>query len=760
MKNKIIQISIIIGLLFSIQASATSIKNIELSGLNIIPNSTVLTYLPVKAGDEIVSDTSDQIIKTLFATGFFSDVLVSIENDTVNVALVENPHIKYIDVLNYSDSVLNSGAVSSTLNAFALESGDIYNKRSLFGVITALKAMYIAEGFYNIEIEQNIDLDSQNRIGIELVINEGKRAKVGSMTISGSVAYSEENLLDLFDIGVADNFIVNFFTDKDRYNDESLNKGLEKLRNLYSNNGYLDSSVTSNTSLSEDKETINIEIHVTEGAQYTFGNLTFSGNLGNQTANDLRALFSLDSGSIFNWQQARTGVQKIRYSYGNQGYAYADVSTITEKDLESNSMHLNIGITLNKKSYINRITITGNTRTQDEVIRREIGLSEGGLYSASVISESLNRLRRLGFFSSVSLQTNTLENTPDKIDLTFVVQETKTGVLSAGVSHSNNFGMSFNGGIRERNFLGSGNTLNAELQYSETFKKLSFYFEDPYYNSENHSINYGVFMSSIDDNQISEDSYQVNSKGFSFGYGVPLTENTRLNAALQYSNNDITCGEDFAGAEYEAIQCAYDNRNEIKLNLNWSENTLNHYLYPTEGTSNTFNIDLGLPLGDYQYIKIDANHRSYKSLKNNLTLKLTAGLGIATGYGGEPLPFYKRYFGGGSGSVRGFKAKTLGPVYPNYNPKGGKFSILASANVISPITFIDDSENMRMSVFVDVGNVYESISLNLGELRMSVGVSFAYMSPIGAIGIYMALPILKKSGDETEDFALSLGTGF
>jgi outer membrane protein insertion porin family len=760
MKNKIIQISIIIGLLFSIQASATSIKNIELSGLNVILNSTVLTYLPVKAGDEIVSDTSDQIIKTLFATGFFSDVLVSIENDTVNVALVENPHIKYIDVLNYSDSVLNSGAVSSTLNAFALESGDIYNKRGLFGVITALKAMYIAEGFYNIEIEQNIDLDSQNRIGIELVINEGKRAKVGSMTISGSVAYSEENLLDLFDIGVADNFIVNFFTDKDRYNDESLNKGLEKLRNLYSNNGYLDSSVTSNTSLSEDKETINIEIHITEGAQYILGNLTFSGNLGNQTADDLRALFSLDSGSIFNWQQARNGIQKITHSYANQGYAYVDVGSITEKDFESNSMHLNIGITLNKKFYINRITITGNTRTQDGVIRREIGLSEGSLYSGSVIGESLNRLRRLGYFSSILLQTNRVENTPDKIDLNFVVQETMTGALSGGISHSNNFGVSFNAGIRERNFLGSGNMLNAELQYSETFKKLSFYFEDPYYNSENHSVNYGVFVSSIDDNQVSQDSYQVNSKGFSFGYGVPLTKNTRLNAKLQYSNNDITCGSVFASAEYEATQCAYDNRNEIKLNLNWSENTLNHYMYPTEGTINTFNIDLGLPLGDYQYIKIDANHRSYKSLKNNLTLKLTAGLGIATGYGSESLPFYKRYFGGGSGSVRGFKAKTLGPVYPNGNPKGGEFSILASANVISPITFIDDSENMRMSVFVDVGNVYESISLDLGELRMSAGVAFAFMSPIGAIGIYMALPILKKSGDVTEDFAVSLGTGF
>jgi outer membrane protein insertion porin family len=416
MKNKIIQISIIIGLLFSIQVAATPIKNIELSGLDVIPNSTVLSYLPVNAGDEITGETSDQIIKTLFATGFFSDVVVSIESDTVYVALVENAHIKYIDVLNYSDSVLNSGTVDSTLAAFGLSSGEVYNKRSLFETIAAFKAMYIAEGFYNIEIEQNIDLDLQNRIGIELVITEGKRAKIGSMNIGGSIVYPEEELLDLFDIGVADNIIVNFFTDKDRYTDKALNQGLEKLRNLYSNNGYLDFSIGSvNTTLSDDKETIYIAIEVTEGSQYTLGNLTFSGNLGNQSANDLLALFSLNSGAIFDRQQLVNSIQKINYLYADQGYAHVEVNPITEEDSASNSIHLNVSITLNKKAYINRITITGNTRTQDEVIRREIGLSEGGLYSASVISDSLNKLKRLGFFSNVTLQTSKLADTPDKI---------------------------------------------------------------------------------------------------------------------------------------------------------------------------------------------------------------------------------------------------------------------------------------------------------------------------------------------------------
>ena len=760
MKNKIIQFSIFIGLLFSIQANATPLKNIELSGLSTIPNSTVLSYLSFEVGDEITDYTSDQIIKTLFATGFFADIGVSINNDIVAITLIENPHIKYIDVLNYSDKVLDVDKLEKSIDDYKLTIGGLYTKKKLHDFLESLKSQYNAEGFFNLEIEQNLDLDSQNRMGIELDITEGERATIGSMGITGAHSFSEEELLDLFGIGVADNIFINYFTEKNRFTDLELNKGVAAMQAFYLNKGYLDFNIIQvDTSLSDDREKININVQISEGKQYKLGTVAFQGDLKNQKAEALVQLLGIKKGDIFNRQKVVDGIQKIANIYTDQGYAHAYVSPITQD--VSNSVNLIIDISLKKKVYINRITISGNTRTQDEVIRREIGISEGGLYSRTAIVNSITKLRRIGYFSDVQITTNELPDFPDKIDLHFSVQETKTGELSFGISHSNNYGISLNAGIKEKNFLGSGNTLNAQIKFSDSYNKISFFFENPYFNTKQHSISYGAFMSSLDDNDVMTDSYKIDTVGANLGYGVPLTENTRLNSSLQYSKNDITCGSSFATSDYESSQCAITSNDEVSISINWNENTLNHYMYPTNGRSNALSVDLSLPIGDYRYIIANASHKSYRPLKNNLTLKLTGDLGIATGYSGKELPFFKRYFGGGSGSVRGFKTKTLGPEYINGRAKGGELSILASANIISPVSFIDNSDNMRMSAFVDMGNIYASTSnIDLGDLRMSVGIAFAYMSPIGAIGVYVATPLLKKSGDEIEDFALSLGTGF
>ena len=257
------------------------------------------------------------------------------------------------------------------------------------------------------------------------------------------------------------------------------------------------------------------------------------------------------------------------------------------------------------------------------------------------------------------------------------------------------------------------------------------------------------------------DSYEIDTKGLSLGYGIPLTKNTRINSSLEYSKNEVKCGSSFASASYESKQCLDKSNDEFKLGVNWSESTLNDFMYPTDGKSNSIDFGIALPIGDYEYYQFNASHQSYEPINDNLTLKLSGSLGLASGYGGKELPFYKRYFGGGSGSVRGFGNKSLGPLYPNKKSKGGELSILGSANIISPALFFDDNENMRMSAFIDVGNIYDQSSdISLDDLRMSSGVGFAYLSPIGAIGMYLSAPILKKSGDVIENFGFSLGTGF
>jgi|ETNmetMinimDraft_12_1059888.scaffolds.fasta_scaffold02270_3 outer membrane protein insertion porin family len=773
MKNRIIQIIFFTSIFITFQSFAETINKIEFSGLNLSPKSTVMSKLPVKIGDEYNSTTSNKIISSLFDTGYFSDIQVELNNDILLITLIENPHIKLINIkTDYKKSwsnwlensnqtlALDKDNFDELIRNYELSAGNIYTKKKLYKLVSEIRNQYLAIGYLNIEIAENLEIDSQNRINIELIISQGKEARIGSMSILGNKVFEDKELLDQFSIGMKTNSFINYFTNKDRYSELAFDEGLQSISNHYMNSGYLDFNFTSvSKALSEDKEYINIEIELEEGIQYKLGAVSFKGELGNQKTDELMQLVSIQEGEIFNWGAIVNDVQKITDVFVDQGYAFANINPTTEDVLDSVNIYFNIS--LNKKVYVNRIVISGNTRTQDEVIRREISLSEGSLFSRSELNKSLIKLRRLGYFSDVQMEASKVEGMPDKIDLNFAVKETKTGTISFSVSHSNNYGISIGAGIQEKNIFGSGNTFNANVKISESFNKLSVYFEDPYFNNDNHSISYGAFYSKQSDDDVMSDSYTVNSKGLNLGYGVPLTENTRLNAKLEYTNNDLVCSSGFAASGYEPTQCANNSNDEVVFGLSWNESTLNHYMYPTDGKSNALSFDVALPLSDYRYFKASANHASYQPLSDNLTLKLTGNLGLISGYSGKEAPFFKRYFGGGSGSVRGFGNRSLGPTYPNSATKGGELSVLGSVNIISPASFMTNNENMRVSAFVDVGNIFEkSSNMKLGDLRMSAGIAFAYLSPIGAIGAYWSTPILKKAGDDIENFSFSLGTGF
>ena len=771
MKNKLIKFTFLLALFFSIQVSANPINKINFVGLNFNSESTLLKILPFKIGQNFSSSVSDQIIEVLFKTGYFSDIKIVKGDNDLTITLKENPYVKYFDInintgsglaawLKNEKEFLTADALTEYAEENKLSAGNIYTKTKLADFVAFLEVKFLESGYYNVEIDSTLDLDQQNKIGIELDITQGNKATIGSLKISGASQFSEKELLKLFKIGEADMSLINYFTNKDRYSDAELTQGLDLITNTYFDSGYLDFKVVNvETNLSEDKEKIFIDIEISEGIQYKLGQVSFEGELGNSSLEDLNGAISMNKGDVFNRNSIINDIQKLTDMFADQGYAFVDINPITSDFLDS--VNVNFNISLNKKVYVNRISISGNTRTQDEVIRREIGVSEGGLYSRSALRDSLLKLRRLGYFSDVQFSTFEVEGMPDKIDLSFIVEETQTGTLSFSVSHSNNYGISVGAGIQEKNIFGSGNTLNADLKISNSFNKLSFYFMNPNFNDEGHSVSIGAFKSEINDDDITENSYEIDTTGLTLGYGIPLAKDTRLNTKLEYSKNKIKCGALFSGSGYELSQCATANKDEFKLNVNWNKSTLNNYLYPTEGSSNDFAVGISLPLGDYRYYNLSANHSSYTPINENVTLKLTGNFDLGKGYSGKELPFYKRYFGGGSGSVRGFGNKTLGPLYPNGTAKGGELSLLGSANLITPAFFFDNNENMRLSAFIDAGNIYEkSSSLKLGDLRMSAGLGFAYLSPIGSLGFYIATPIMKKSGDTIEDFGFSLGTGF
>jgi len=771
MKKKLNQFFILIFLFFTTQAYSDTIQKINFIGLNNASENSLLKLMPFQPGQEYTNSASNSIIESLYKTGLFSDISVSKNGNTLDITLKENPTIKYFDVnldsgsgfsnwLKGEKMALTNEFINEELANSLLLPGNTFTKRKLDSFLLFLESEYSKLGYYNYEISQNVSIDTQNRVGIDITIKQGVRAKIESFTISGAEKISEEDLLKLFKIGEADMVLINFFTNKDLFTEDEFKLGLDLMTSKYFDAGYLDFKILNvDSELDEKKEKISLNVNISEGIQYQLGKVSFDGEYSVIGIDALNQAINMKEGDVFNRNLIISDIQTLTDLFADKGYAFVNINPITSEFL--NSVNVNFDITLNKQAYINRITISGNTRTQDEVIRREIGISEGGLYSRSALRDSLIKLRRLGYFSDVQISTSEIEDMPDKIDISFIVEETQTGSVSFSVSHSNNYGVSFGAGIEEKNIFGSGNTLNADFNASESYNRISFYFMNPNYNDEGHSLSFGAFKSEINDDDVADNSYEIDTTGFSFGYGIPLSNDTRLNTDFEYSTNEIKCSTLFAGSSYESSQCANKDNDEFKTNVSWSKNTLNDYLYPTEGVNNSLSAEIALPLGDYRYYKLNANHKSYRPVTETTTLKLTGSFNLSKGYSGKELPFYKRNFGGGSGSVRGFGNKSLGPLYPNGKAKGGEISILGSANLITPAFFMDNNDKMRVSAFIDAGNIYEkSSNIKLGDLRMSTGLGFAYLSPIGSIGAFISTPILKKDGDIIEDFGFSLGTGF
>ncbi len=771
MKNKLNHVLVIVFLFFTTNVYSNPIEKINFIGLNNTTENTLLKEIPLKVGDEYSDSASDTIIQSLFQTGLFSDISVTSNEGNINITLVENPTIKFFDFNIDSGSgfsnwlkgeklLLSTETLKEELETNKLSSGNPYTQTKLDEFLLLLKSKYSGSGYYNAKISPSISVDTQNRVGIELNINQGERVKIESFSISGSNEIPSERLLKLFKIGEADMAFVNYFTNKDLFTKAEFSQGIDSMTNAYFNLGYLDFKILNvETKLGDKKEKMSLSIQISEGIQYKLGKISFNGGLEVFSREELAGTITTNEGDIFNRSTIIRDIQTLTDKFADKGFAFVDINPVTTDFL--NTVNVNFNISLNKKTYINRITISGNTRTQDAVVRREIGIAEGGLYSRSILRKSILNLRRLGYFSDVQISTSEVAGMPDKINIGILVTETQTGSVSFMMSHSNNYGISFGAGIQEKNIFGSGNTLNADFKISESYNKLSFYFMNPNYNDQGHSVSFGAFRSEINDDDVAINSYEINTTGASIGYGIPLSDNTRVNTEFEYTTNEIKCSSLFSSSGYESSQCATKNNDEFKLNINWNENTLNNYLYPTLGVNNALSASIALPLGDYRYFNLSADHTSYKPVSDTTTLKLTGNFNLSKGFSGKALPFYKRNFGGGSGSVRGFGNKTLGPLYPNGKAKGGEIAILGSANLITPAFFVENNEKMRMSAFIDAGNIFEkSSNIEIGDIRMSAGLGFAYLSPIGSIGAFISTPILKKDGDTIEDFGFSLGTGF
>ena len=738
------------------------IKKINIEGLNTISRGTVLSYIPFEVNDEISQKSIQNIVNSLKDTNFFSKISVDLSKDgLLEISVTENPIISYIELNGYSDGdVLNQETADEILTNFRLTTGQIFDPKKLQSLVDDLVNLYLVNGHYQASVKPSTLIDSKNRVGIVIDISEGEKVLINSMKINGLSFFEEDELLDLFKIGEPDFFILNYFTEKDQFSKLEFDSGIEKIKSKYLNEGFLDVEIeTTGTKYNKNNNNIDIVVTVNEREVYRLRSLVFDKDLSLAERKHLESFFDIRPNDPFKRNLIVNGVKSVGDFYHNKGYAKAKISSKADI-LDGNLIDISILINPFDKTYINRIVITGNTRTQDDVIRRKLKLLEGQTYSKKELDDSINSIKRLGYFSTVDYDLKFLNNSSDKADLLISVTESKTGEFSIGLSHSNDTGAAINAGISQSNILGTGNTLNARFSNSEAVEETSVYFKNPYFNNSGHSISYGFFTKSLDASDLKASAYLIDENGFNFGYGIPLSIDSDIFAEFRLSSIDLTCGGNLSS--YESKECSSNDDLETQLTLSYNKNNLNDFFSPTEGTSTSVSSIMALPPGDFQYIKLKFNKRSYFPVSERLTLKLSGRTNFATSYGDDELPFYQRFFEGGTSSVRGFDFNSLGSKYPDNEPKGGEFSFVSSAGISSPVDFLGiDNTNIKMFGFVDAGTISDKFSdVKVDDLRVSSGLGFNWLTPIGPLGIHLAKPIIKKNGDTLETFSFNLGSKF
>ena len=754
-----------LSLLLSFSAFSQNIDEIVIKGLSNISRGTVLSYLSIEVGDPIPNETTiSQISNGLIKSDLFEKVTIDIVKSVLVVSVKENPVIKFFDFIDYKeDAVLNQEMIDDIKKNFNLKAGNIFIRKNLDNLLLQLKSLYTDNAFYSSNIRVKTTIDEQNRIGVELFFDEGNQALINNFEITGNKFFEQDDLLELFEIGEPDFFIINFFTEKDHFKKQEFDAGIDAVRKKYFDEGFLDLTVLKKQVLyNKETDSLNILIEISEGKQFKLGEIIFSGNILDFDTNTLREQIALEHGDNFRRSVIVNGAKKINKLFQDKGYAYADTELQIKLIENTDLLKVVINIKPDDRIYIDRINIEGNFRTQDDVIRRQMKLLEGGIYSKEDLQNSINRIKRLGYFSNVSYELKRKLNNSDKVDLYISVTEQKTGEVSIGLAHSNSSGGAVTAGISQNNVLGTGNTLDANISNSDAVEEVSFYFKNPHINNAGHSISYGLTNRTVNASDLDTSDYTLDELGFSFGYGVPLAENSSIFAEMKLSSIDLKCGSSLKLYD-EVNQCNSNDDLDLTTSFSYSKDTLNDFYFPTDGVRSSLKSTIGLPIADFNYYLIEGSVRGYKPVLDNKIFKYSSRFKTGTGYAGDELPFYKRFYEGGSSSVRGFDFNSLGTKYSTTNkPKGGEISWISSVGLGIPASTIGiDNPNMRVSAFVDGGLIGENQSdFDLAEFRASTGLALHWLTPIGPLGFHYAIPIIKKGSDLTSSFAFALGTSF
>ena len=773
MQNKLNTLVYIFLLLLSPVAAHAdeqfTIEDIRVEGLQRITPGTVFNYLPMKVGDTFDDTRSAEAVRALFKTGFFDDVRLERDGGILVFIIKERPAIASITLNGNKD--IKSEDLLTSLRQIGFAEGRVFNQAQLDGLEQELRRQYFSLGKYAVDIGSNVIPLEDNRVDVIIDISEGIAAKIRQINIVGNDTFKEKELLKQFKLSTPTMF--SFFTKSDQYSREKLAGDLESLRTFYLNLGYINFNVDSTqVSITPDKKDIYITVNIVEGEPHTISGIKLAGEFI-LPEEDLINVIDIKQGETFSRQKLTKTTEAITNLLGDEGYAFANVNAIPDIDRENKTMELTFFVDPGKRSYVRRINFSGNTKTRDEVLRREMRQPEGGWISTRKVERGKVRLQRLGYFSEVNVETPAVPGTTDQLDVNYTVVEQQSGKFSAGVGFSQSAGIIFQTSVTQDNFLGSGKRVGFDFNNSDINRRFGLNFTDPYWTVDGISRGFSGFYRETDASSANISVYDSTVYGGGMNFGIPITEFNFLFSSFSYENTEISnISPDPNKTAVQIIEFCADNAsiNDCQFDIfrvtnRFSYDTRNKAIFPDKGMLHSIEGEIATPFigNSVEFYKVDYRTQWYTNFYEDYIVSLRGNVSYGDAYADTTkLPFFENFFAGGPRSVRGFEDNTLGPVDSEDRPIGGNFRLTGGAELILPLPFFKDVKSLRISGFFDAGNVYDldREDFDLGTLRYSAGLSGIWVSPFGIVSVSIAQPFNDESTDRLQPFQFTFGSSF
>lgn len=767
--------SIVSALMFAEGAWAFAISDIRIEGIQRTEPGTVFSHLPFRVGDDYTAEKGTRAIHMLYRSGLFKDVSLTQDGTVIVVHVAERPAVATIQT--HGIKVFDKAGVEKSLRDVGLAEGRIFDQSTLDRADQELRRQYLARGYYGVNVKTTATPLERNRVGITINVDEGRASSISSIRFVGNHVYDNDDLLEMMQLGTPN--MWSWYTKRDLYSREKLAADLETIRSAYLNDGYLDFKFDSvQVSISPNRSDVFITINMTEGDQYKIQGARLQGDL--LGLDDVfKSLVNLKEGTIYNASEVNAVSEAIKDKLSMLGYAFSQVTPNPITNAKDKTVDVVYTVDPGRRAYVRRVNISGNNRTADEVIRREVRQYEAAWFDSNKVKISRDRIDRLGFFDAVTAEPVPVPGTRDQVDLEVKVKERATGSVSLGAGYSTSDGIVLSGGFAQNNLFGTGKSLSVDVNTSKSQRTYAVSLTEPYITPTGVSRQWDVSDRRVDLDELDVADVKYETRAAALSFGVPFTEYDRVFLGGRVESTKVSVNNNSPQRYKTYVDKFGDTPVSVAATLGWARDSRDSALAPNRGVYQRLNGEFGLPGFDIQYYKLTYQYQQFWPVTNKLTLAFNGQVGYGDVYGKTDMfPFFKNFYMGGIGSVRGFESGSLGPTERdgNYDRStsylGGDRMLNASVELLAPLPGGD--RTLRFFTFLDTGYAwgYEGIrgadgtmhydrqEVNLSDLRVSTGFGIAWISPLGPLKFSIAYPIKKESGDETQRFQFQIGTGF